>query len=95
MGNSSAYNEYMENTKNTKTTFTAILPNGEIITRNSKRTYTHFYAIMKNENGRRDGLVISEGWHFGGFAGSKALAEKGASAMGKMFDWVVLEVEGE
>ena len=45
-----AYNEYMENNKTTKTTFTATAPNGQVLARNTKsHTYNYAVLVMKTE----------------------------------------------
>jgi hypothetical protein len=77
------------------TTYTATLPNGETVTRKSKRTYTHFYA-KKLKPEITDATAIRNvgtDWNFGGFSSSQALAEKAAAATSwGMFDWIVLEI---
>lgn len=51
--------------------YTATAPNGETITRNSKRVYTHAVLANFTTNG-----VNEDRWGYMGFSGSKALAEK-------------------
>ena len=61
-----------------KITYTATLPDGEVVTRKSHRTYTHIVA----------GFQTDHGYWVEGFSGSEAIAQKrAASAAGRILPY--------
>jgi hypothetical protein len=55
-----------------KTSYTATLSNGTVVTRKSERTYTHYWRVIC----QGDGFSYAQG----GFAGSLDLARKSKSS---------------